>query len=289
MQRDHLIAIILAVAGVSAGLSLMVAPQYLHLSGKAITDTFWGGVALTTVLIVAAGVVALRGEAKPVQETRMTPADVSYNFALVAVGASLVAALKGSPRSAWIACALAFLGVTCDYAFGPPRGFLWQKPKELTGPDFLRDELQGKPLGWSRLYINNTVYSPTAKPINITDLTIMGGNLGEKEVKLEDAYFLSGIDGTRLGAKVGWGGTQDTPQELNPVPPGAFLFVLSDPVGPPGVGLSQDDFLNKWAIVIFVATYDGGEHQFTFGQTEVKSFLPKPLEPSPHISPVKPH
>lgn len=62
MRRDLLIAIILAVSAIPAGAALMVAPEYLHLTGASVPITFWGGIGLTAGLIVAAAVVALRGE-----------------------------------------------------------------------------------------------------------------------------------------------------------------------------------------------------------------------------------
>src|SRR5580704_16797772 len=66
MRRDLLIAIMLAVAALPAGAALMVAPDYLHLTGIAIPLTFWGEIGLTVVLILIAGVLAWR--ARP-QET----------------------------------------------------------------------------------------------------------------------------------------------------------------------------------------------------------------------------
>ena len=45
------------------------------------------------------------------------------------------------------------------------------------------------------------------------NLTIMGGNVGTEEIKLDDLFFLSGIDGKRLNVKVGWGGTNYKTEE----------------------------------------------------------------------------
>ena len=63
MRRDYLIAIILAVAALPAGAALMVAPEYLHLTGLAVPITFWGGIGLAVALIASAAVTALWGEA----------------------------------------------------------------------------------------------------------------------------------------------------------------------------------------------------------------------------------
>jgi hypothetical protein len=68
MRRDFQLAIILAVAAIPAGTALMAAPEYLHLTGSALAAAFWGGIALTAVLIVLAVAIALRGEAQAPQK-----------------------------------------------------------------------------------------------------------------------------------------------------------------------------------------------------------------------------
>jgi hypothetical protein len=286
MRRDYLIAIMLAVSAFPMGAALMVAPGYLNLSGSAIPLTFWGGIGLTLALICAAAIVALRGEARTIQEASMTTGEIGYNVALVAVAASFVAALKHAPRSAWFACAIALLGFGIDYWTGPPRVFIWSH-RSFTGSDLLRAGLNGSPMGWSQLYINDTALGAAAKPMNITELTLFGGNVSDKEITLDDAYFLSGIDSTRLDAKIGWGGTQYKIQEIKPIPAGAFVFIMSEPIGPPNVGLSQADFIDKWATVIFIAKYNGITQRVSFDREAVKSAIPKPSEPFPHISPLQ--
>jgi hypothetical protein len=280
MRRDYLIAIVLAIAAFPAGAALMVAPEDLHLSGRAVPVTFWGGTALFGTLILVAAIIALRAEREPTP--KMTVADIGYNAALAGTIVAFAMAILKPSRIAVIACTIALTGVGLDYWFGPPRGFIWAKGSPLG----VRLGLEGEPLGWSRLFINNTVFS-VSKQDNISNLTIMGGNVGDQEIKLEDAYFLSGIDGTRLDAKIGWGGDEYKIQEIKPIPAGAMLFIMSDPIGPANGGLSQDDFLKKWTIIIFVAKYNGTTQRIRFNQDAVKSMLPKPMEPFPHISPLK--
>jgi hypothetical protein len=81
MRRDYIIAIILAIAAIPAGATLMVAPDYLHLTGWEVPATFWGGIGLTTALILAAAIVAWRSERKPpapaVSPHSEAPRDVS--------------------------------------------------------------------------------------------------------------------------------------------------------------------------------------------------------------------
>lgn len=62
MRVDFKIALILALAALPAGAALMVAPEYLHLSGIIVPLTFWGGIVLSVVLILIAGIIALRAE-----------------------------------------------------------------------------------------------------------------------------------------------------------------------------------------------------------------------------------
>lgn len=62
MRRDYLIAILLGVAAIPLGAALMVATDYLHLSGYLVPLTFWGGIALAVALITVAILIALRGE-----------------------------------------------------------------------------------------------------------------------------------------------------------------------------------------------------------------------------------
>jgi hypothetical protein len=64
MRREYAIAFVLALAAIPAGVSLMVAPEYLHLSGIAIPLAFWGGIVLTIVLLAVAVIIAMSGEAK---------------------------------------------------------------------------------------------------------------------------------------------------------------------------------------------------------------------------------
>jgi hypothetical protein len=61
MRREYIFAILLAIAAFPAGAALMVAPEYLHLSGFALPATFWGGISITIFLLGIATVMAWRG------------------------------------------------------------------------------------------------------------------------------------------------------------------------------------------------------------------------------------
>jgi hypothetical protein len=64
MRREHVIAILLAIAAFPAGATLMVAPDYLHLTGWEIPATFWGGIGLTVTPFLVVAFIAWRGESK---------------------------------------------------------------------------------------------------------------------------------------------------------------------------------------------------------------------------------
>src|SRR5271154_4266970 len=64
MRRDFQIAILLALATIPCGAWIAVAPEYLHIKGTALALTYWGGMVLTAVLIIAALLLAFRAESK---------------------------------------------------------------------------------------------------------------------------------------------------------------------------------------------------------------------------------
>jgi hypothetical protein len=137
-------------------------------------------------------------------------------------------------------------------------------------------EPHGSPVSWSRLYIDSTLDPKSAKPANIAALSIAGTNVGGADLKLEAAYFVSGIDGTKLDVRIGRDGMRYKVQDLSPLPPGAFFFVVSDPIGPTNAGLSIDDFLKTWAMISFVVKYNGTTQTIEFSRGTVESLLPKP-------------
>jgi hypothetical protein len=115
MRRDYLIALLLAVAAIPAGAALMVAPQYLNLTGAAIPLTFWGGITLTVALILIAAVIALRTEAKVLQKESKMPPDLGFWAAIGAALAAVVAALWRYNNFAVLAAFVACGAVGWDY------------------------------------------------------------------------------------------------------------------------------------------------------------------------------
>ena len=139
-----------------------------------------------------------------------------------------------------------------------------------------RMALHGSPVSWSSLYVNGVTASRLGGPANISTLSIMGANASDQEIKFHELYFLCDLDGTKLAAQIGRGGTRYKLHDIPPLPPGAFFFVVSDPLGPTDVGLSPSEFLKTWATISFVAKYNGTTQTIDFDRQTVEAALPKP-------------
>jgi hypothetical protein len=144
-----------------------------------------------------------------------------------------------------------------------------------TSTDVVQTRVQTGPVTWSRLYIDSTAASQIGMASSVSTLSIAGTNVGAKDIKLDDAYFLSGVDGTKLSARIGRGGGRYQIQNVSPLPPGAFFFVVSDPLGPKDQGLSPDNFLKTWGTIYFVVKYNGTTQKIEFDPETVESILAK--------------
>lgn len=201
-------------------------------------------------------------------------------FLWVAVAAVLIAVAASIFRYRVIALAAAlFAGgaVVLDY-YGTYQG-VPVAPEVPADRESTAPEAHGSPVAWSRLYIDSASNPQPGKPANISGFSIAGTNVGSEDLKLEEVYFVSGVDGTRLDVRIGRDGVRYKIQDLAPLPPGAFFFVVSDPIGPPNAGLSPDDFLKTWATIHFVAKYNGRTQEIEFDRKTVESLLPKPAQP----------
>jgi hypothetical protein len=189
----------------------------------------------------------------------------------VAAAASLIAAaaLLGRYRLIAITAGLVAVGAVALVYFE----FEGHQPPP-TPADVTQTSVQKGPVTWSRLYINSVAVSQPGTPSNISTLSI-AGTVGPEEIKLDDAYFLSGVDGTKLNARIGRGGGRYEIKNVGPLPPGAFFFVVSDPVGSKDQGLSPDNFLKTWSTIYFVVKYNGSTQKIEFDQETVQSMLTK--------------
>jgi hypothetical protein len=189
----------------------------------------------------------------------------------VAAAASLIAAAAslGRYRLIAITAGLVAVGATALVYFE-----FEGHPLTPTPADIAQTSVQRGPVTWSRLYINSATVSQPGMPANISTLSI-AGTIGTEEIKLDDAYFLSGVDGTKLNARIGRGGGRYEIKNVGPLPPGAFFFVVSDPVGSKDQGLSPDNFLKTWSTIYFVVKYNGSTQKIEFDQETVQSMLTK--------------
>ena len=189
----------------------------------------------------------------------------------VAAAASLIAAAASAGRYRVIVTAAA--AVVALVAAGAIALVYYQHHQPLPSSADVVQARQTGPVTWSRLYINSAAASQSGAPANIAALSIAGTNTGSQEIKLDDAYFLSGIDGTKLSVQIGRGGGRYKIQNVSPLPPGAFFFVVSDPIGPKDQGLSPDNFLKTWGTIYFVVKYNGTTQKIEFDQETVESTL----------------
>ena len=63
MRKDYLIALLVGISAMPLGLALMAAPELLKLNYTWFLICFWGGLALTFILMGTAVALALRSEA----------------------------------------------------------------------------------------------------------------------------------------------------------------------------------------------------------------------------------
>jgi hypothetical protein len=165
-----------------------------------------------------------------------------------------------------IIAALIGAGVVIYEFYGDPQ----QLP---TGSATIRT---GSSVQWSRLYVNSAAASKPGAVLNVSTVSIMGTNVSDAAVKLDEAYFLCGIDERRLNAQIGRGGARYKIRDVGPLPPGALFFVVSDPLGTVDAGLNPSEFLKTCATVSLVAKYNGTTQRIDFDRGTVQSALPKP-------------
>ncbi len=171
--------------------------------------------------------------------------DMGFNGALAAAAVTTVAAIRRVPRLAVIAALVAWIGIGLDYWFGPSRGF-------LSSPNF-----------WSRGTEEPISWQPFAQAVDPGDpqtkystLEMIGRNISEHEVKLRDAYFVSGVTGEQVNLKVQIIPLAAAIADINPIPPAA-IFALITTLGPDDdTGITAADFLKTWGPFSFVVEYD---------------------------------
>jgi hypothetical protein len=202
--------------------------------------------------------------------------DLSFWLAVAAALVAIIAAIAHLRAVAAVAAlfGLAAAGLTA-YA-NLHRGAVNSQVTQGAESQTLRTATQSGPIQWSRLSINTIPAAAPGKPPNIATLGIIGINNGKEAIKIDDAYFLSGVDGTRLDATIDFGGSRKKPSDMTPIPPGGLFFVLSNALGRPNLGLAETEFLKTWASLTFVIGFDGTSKRIRFDQDMISEILPKP-------------
>jgi hypothetical protein len=190
---------------------------------------------------------------------------------LIAARAALIALAASVTRYYLLAIIAALVGAGIII-----HDFYADSQQSPVGGEIVRTGRHGSSVQWSRLYINSAAASQPGTVLNVSTLGIMGTNVGDQEIKLDDVYFLCGGDERKLHAQIGRGGARYKLRDIGPLPPGALFFVVSDPLGPTEVGLSRSEFLKSCATVSFAAKYTGTTEQIDFDFQTVESALPKP-------------
>jgi hypothetical protein len=153
--------------------------------------------------------------------------------------------------------------------------FFVQQPNESP-------EYETRPLAWSKSLGLQFGVSPDGVPF-AHSVYMYAINKGVKEVKLNDAYIISGLTSDRIQMTVGEF-ERLQPSQINPIPPEAKVELRGRFNGE--TGLSAPDFITRWSKITFVAQYDDQEYRSPAfdladeARKVVQQHLPKPPVPS---------
>lgn len=137
------------------------------------------------------------------------------------------------------------------------------------------------PLKWDG-HLGHTYYSSEDCTIFTQAVQISASNVSDHEIRLEDAYIVSGETGDKIIMKVGAAGAGWIfPSETNPIPPGGTVTVRAEFNAP--IGLAASDFFNKWKVTHLTTKYDGAVHRKLIDEKMVSAlfaaFRPNPIGP----------
>jgi hypothetical protein len=118
---------------------------------------------------------------------------------------------------------------------------------------------------------------------------IEGKNVGDKEIKLDDAYLVSGITGTRAemkikavdGRNILWVSAADT----GLIPPGAKIEMVSEKLNG-DEGIEESEFSKQWGTLSLVDSFAGTEHRKIYDHKALDAALndQKLDPPEPHVT-----
>ncbi len=149
-------------------------------------------------------------------------------------------------------------------------------------------ELEGAPLAWAKL--PHLFWLPRADGgRDITSIFIEGKNVAEKEVKLEDAYIVSGMTGAKLGIKIevvdGRNVHRVPVWNARAIPPHAEIRMFSSELNGED-GIEETQFSKYWGTFSFVVGFEGIEHRKTYDRKAIEAALDQERidPPEPHVT-----
>jgi hypothetical protein len=152
---------------------------------------------------------------------------------------------------------------------------------ELDSVSDVRHADADAPLKWDG-HLGHTYYSSEDCTIFTQAVQISASNVSDHEIRLEDAYIVSGETGDKIIMKVGAAGAGWIfPSETNPIPPGGIVTLRAEFNAP--IGLAASDFFNKWKVMHLTTKYDGAAHRKRIDEKMVSAlfaaFRPNPIGP----------
>jgi hypothetical protein len=197
-------------------------------------------------------------------DNSVTPADIAYNGAIAAATVAWFAAFWRKRSIAIIAAVIACAAVGFDFWYGPPRTFIGVE----RGPWAWFPAAQG--------------FDAENNQFRYMRLEMVGTNVSEKEITLDDAYFISGITGAQVHLKVQMFDKMANISDLNSIPPKAVVGLIME-IGSPK-GLSAEDFLKLWGPFSFVAVYNETTQRIEFTREQTIQLVTRTLAPWPHVT-----
>lgn len=131
-------------------------------------------------------------------------------------------------------------------------------------------------------HLGHSYLSPQDRMIYTQAIEITATNLSEREIRLEDAYIVSGQTGQMIPLKVAIAGVGlILPSEANPIPPNGPLTLRAEFNAP--AGIAAPDFFNTWKMIHLFVKYNGGVQRKFIAEDAVaalySSFRPSPIGP----------
>ena len=149
-------------------------------------------------------------------------------------------------------------------------------------------QLEGAPLAWATVPFLHWLPRGDGGR-DIISIAIDGKNVGDKEVKLENAFIVSGFTGARFEMKVtaaNGRNVQMVPlRKTRPIPPEAEINLLSVELNGQE-GIEESQFQKYWGSVGFVVEFDGQEHRRTYDPEAINEALELGRfdPPKPHVT-----